>query len=84
MDIIPSTAPKILTSDTNIYNHLLIVDAYSKNSKYLWQGKISTEEVMGNPDMLQSRTVTIDEFIWWGLEIITADTGMQFTSTEFI
>ena len=29
MDIIPSTAPKSLTIDTNFSNYLLIVDAYS-------------------------------------------------------
>ena len=30
MDIIPSTAPKILTSDKTFSNYILIVDAYSK------------------------------------------------------
>ena len=33
MDIIPSTAPKSLTSDTTFSNYLLIVDAYSKIPK---------------------------------------------------
>ena len=33
MDIIPSTAPKSLTNDTNISNYLLIVDTYSKIPK---------------------------------------------------
>ena len=33
MDIIPSTAPKSLTSDTTFSNYLLIVDAYSKITK---------------------------------------------------
>ena len=33
MDIIPSTAPKSLTSDTTFSNFLLIVDAYSKIPK---------------------------------------------------
>ena len=33
MDIIPSTAPKSLTSDTTFYNYILIVDAYSKIPK---------------------------------------------------
>ena len=33
MDIIPSTAPKRLTSDTNISNYILIVDDYSKITK---------------------------------------------------
>ena len=33
MDIIPSTAPKSLTNDTNFQNYLLIVDVYSKIPK---------------------------------------------------
>ena len=33
--------------------------------------------------MLQSIFGTIDEFGWWDLEIISADPGTQFTSTEF-
>ena len=33
MDIIPSTAPKILISDTTFSNYLLIFDAYSKVPK---------------------------------------------------
>ena len=33
MDIIPSTAPKSLTSDTSFYNYILIVDSYSKIPK---------------------------------------------------
>ena len=27
--------------------------------------------------------VKIDKFGWWGLEIISVDVGLQFTSTEF-
>ena len=45
--------------------------------------KISTEEVMGNLDMLQSRSGKIYEFAWWDLELISADVGSLFTSTEF-
>ena len=45
--------------------------------------KITTEEVMDNLDMLQSRFVKIDEFEWWDLERISEDSGKQFTSTEF-
>ena len=33
--------------------------------------------------MFQSRFVKIDQFGWWDLEIISADAGTQFTSTEF-
>ena len=45
--------------------------------------KITTEEVMEKSDMFQSRFGKIDQFGWWDLEIISADAGMQFTSTEF-
>ena len=43
MDIIPSTAPKILTSDKNISIYLLIVDAYSKIPKLDGMENITTE-----------------------------------------
>ena len=46
MDIIPSTAPKILTSDTTFSNYLLIVDAYSKIPKMYGTENITTAEVM--------------------------------------
>ena len=42
MDIIPSTAPKSLTSDTTFSNYLLIVDAYSKITKLYGMEKITT------------------------------------------
>ena len=45
--------------------------------------KITTEEVMDKLDMFQFRFGRIDQFGWWGLEIISADAGTQFTSTEF-
>ena len=48
MDIIPSTAPKILTSDTTFSKYLLIVDAYSKIQKLYGMENITTEEVMDN------------------------------------
>ena len=83
MDIIPSTAPKSLTSDTTFSNYLLIVDAYSKIPKLYGMEKITTEEVMDKPDMFQSRFWEIDQFGWWDLEIISADAGIKFTSTEF-
>ena len=41
MDIIPSTAPKSLTSDTNFSNYLLIFDAYSKIPKIYGTEKIT-------------------------------------------
>ena len=42
MDIVPSTAPKSLTSDTIFSNYLLIVDAYSKIPKIYGREKITT------------------------------------------
>ena len=76
MDIIPSAAPKSLTSDTTFYNYLFIVDAYSKIPKLYGMDKIKTEEVMDKLDMYQSRFGKIDQFGWWDLERISADAGM--------
>ena len=45
--------------------------------------KITTEEVMDKLDMFHPRLGKINQFGWWGLEIISADAGTQFTSTEF-
>ena len=42
MDIIPSTAPNVLTSDTIFSNYLLIVYAYSNIPKLCVMEKIST------------------------------------------
>ena len=83
MDIIPSIAPKIFTSDTTFSNRLLIVDAYSKVPKLYGVDKIKTEEVMDKLDVFQSIFVKIDEFGWWDLERISSDAGKRFTSTEF-
>ena len=46
MDIIPSTAPKILTSDKTFSEYLLIVDAYSKTPKLYGMENITTKAVM--------------------------------------
>ena len=51
MDIIPSTAPKSLTSETTFSNYILIVNAYSKIPKLFGMEKITTEEVMDKLDM---------------------------------
>ena len=83
MDIIPSTAPKSLTSDTTFSNYLLIVDAYSKIPKLYVMENIIPAEVMEKLDMFQSRFGKIDQFGWWDLERISADAGTQFTLTEF-
>ena len=45
--------------------------------------KIKTKEVMEKLDMFQSRFGKIDEFGWWGSEIISEDAGTQFTLTYF-
>ena len=83
MDIIPSTAPKSLTSDTTVSNYLLILDAYSNIPKLYGMENITTAEVMDKLDMFQSRFGKIDQFGWWDLERISADAGTKFTSTEF-
>ena len=83
MSIIPSTAPKRLTSDTTCSNYLLIFDAGSKIPKLHSMEKISTEEVMDKMDMFQIRFGKIDEFVWWDLGIISADAGLNFNLTEF-
>ena len=49
--IVPSTAPKSLTSDTTYSYYLLIVDSYSKIPKLYGMEKIATEEVMEKLDM---------------------------------
>ena len=82
MDKFPSTAPKILTSDRTFSSYLLIVDAYSKIPKLYGMEKITSGGVMEKLDMFQSRSGKIDEFGWWDLERISADSGKQFTSTE--
>ena len=43
MDIVPSTVPKRLTSDTTFSNYLLIVDSYSKITRLYNMEKITTE-----------------------------------------
>ena len=70
MDIVPSTAPKILTSDTTFSNYLLIVDAYSKIPKLYGMEKITTEAIMDKLDMFQSRFGKIDEFGWWAVTFL--------------
>ena len=55
MDIIPSTAPKSLTSDITFSNYLLIVDAYSKIPKFYSmekskQKKLWTNWIFSSPD----------------------------------
>ena len=83
MDIVPSTAPTSLTSDTTVSNYLLIVDAYSKIPKLYGMEKIITEEVMDKLDKFQYISGKIDEFGLCDLERISAETGTQFTLTDF-
>ena len=75
MDIIPSTAPKSLTNDTTFPNYLMIVDAYSKIPKLYGMENITTAEVLDKLDMFQSRFGKINQFGWWDLERISADSG---------
>ena len=51
MDIIPSTVPKILTSDKAFLHYILIIDSYPNIPKLYGMEKITTEEVMGKLDM---------------------------------
>ena len=62
MYIIPSTAPKSLTSDTTFSNWLLIVYAYSKTPKMYGTDKITAEEIIDKLGMFQSIFEKIDEF----------------------
>ena len=55
MNIIPSTSPIFLTSETNFSKYILVVDTYSKTPKLYGVDKITTEEVMDKLDMFQSR-----------------------------
>ena len=64
IDIVLSTAPKGLTSDTTFSNDLIIFDAYSKTPKLYGMEKITTEEVMDKLDIFQSRFGKIDQFGW--------------------
>ena len=60
---------------THFSNYLLIIDAHSKIPNLYGMEKISTDEVMDNLDMLQSRFGKTDKFGWWDLEIISGDAG---------
>ena len=68
MDVIPSTAPKSLTNDTNFKNYLLIFDAYYKIPKLYGMENITTAEVMDKLYMFQSRFGKIDQ-LDFGLRI---------------
>ena len=83
MGVIPLTAPKGFTSDTNVSNYLLIVDTYYKIPKLYGMEKITTEQVINKLYMFQSKFGKIDKFRWWNLKTISADADTQFTSMEF-
>ena len=55
MDIIPPTAPNVLTSKNNFSYYLLIVDAYSKIPKLYVMEKSTSDKVMDKLDMFQFR-----------------------------
>ena len=83
MDIIPSTAPKCLTSETNFSNFLLIFYSYSKSPKLYGMEIFTTEGVMDKLNMFQPIFGKIDGFGWLDLERISEDEGTQLTYTEF-
>ena len=75
--------PKTFDKSTTSSNYILIDDAYSRIQKLYGMEIITTEEVMDKLDMFQAIFVKVDDFGWWDLEIISADLGTQFTSTDF-
>ena len=83
MDIIPSTAPKLLTSETTFSNYHLTVGAQSKDPKLYGMDRITTEEVMDKLDMFQYIFRKIHKFGWWDFEIISANAGTKCTSVMF-
>ena len=66
MDIIPDLFSKSLTKDTISNNYLLIVDTCYKIPRLFGMENITTEEVVYNPDMFQSRSGKLDNF--WMVE----------------
>ena len=62
MYTIPALYSKSLTKDTKFANHLIIVDAYSKLPRLYGMVKITTEEVMNNIDIFQTRFGKVDKF----------------------
>ena len=62
MDLITLSASKRLKSDTIFSNYFVIFDAYSKIPKLYGMDKMTTEEVIDNMDMFQSRSRKIDKF----------------------
>ena len=69
--------------DNTFSKYFLIVDAYYKIPKLYGMENITTEELMDNLDMFQSRLGKVDIFGWWDLDIIQTDTGTQFSSKDF-
>ena len=56
---------------------------HNNNSQTFAMKRVTSEEVVEKLDMFQARFGKIDGFVWWHLERISADVGMQFTSMEF-
>ena len=79
MDMITSTVPKPLISDTIFSFYLLIFDTNSKFPKLYNMEKVYTEQARDKLDMFHYRSGKTDEFGWWDLEITSADSGSQFT-----
>ena len=66
-DIIPETSQNSLTSETTFLKSLLIVYVYSKIPNLYGKEIITSEEVMDNLVMSQTRFSIIDEFGEWDL-----------------
>ena len=64
MDMIPSTSPKSVTSDTNFSYYLLIDNANSKPPKLHGMEKITNEEVKDKLYMFQAIYGKVDECGW--------------------
>ena len=65
------------------FSYILTIDAYSNISKRYGIEKVTTEEVLDNLNIFQSRSGKIENFGLWDLERISADAGTQFTKTKF-
>ena len=80
VDITSATCYKSLTKYTAFDHYVLIVDTYSNIPTLYGMKNITTEEVVYNLDMFQSRYVKVYEFGWWDMERIQTEAGTQSTS----
>ena len=57
--------------------------AHYKIPKLYGMETITTEEVMEKLDNFQAIFGKVDEFCWWGMELIQTDAGTQLTYKNF-